>query len=132
MYNLWSPGTFIFINFNFFCPWALVLRKANSTMLFFFVLFSTKLCNRHHCCFFCVFLSAILCKKSMAMLKKFDTRPLKLKLCPSLIVNLYIAELSVLFCRTRNNKKSQFSAPIPRTRYPKTDKLCYDDFFHAL
>jgi hypothetical protein len=62
-YSLWSPGTYNFINFNFLCRGAPVLKKPNSEMLFIwsfcpppyvidigtilFALFSTSVCKTY-------------------------------------------------------------------------------------
>jgi hypothetical protein len=62
MYNLCCPGTYNLINFNFFCPRALVLKITNSGMLISLCFFPRTYVTRRYYYFF-VFLSMNVCKK---------------------------------------------------------------------
>jgi hypothetical protein len=122
MYSLWSAGTYNFINFNFLCRGAPVLKKTNSGMLFIssfcpppyvtdtgtilFSLFSTSVCKTY------------VKKTNSRMLNFWDTSSLKFKYSASPILNLYIAELLVLFVGHGRTKRI-FQVPSPRTRDPK-------------
>ena len=101
MYSLWSAGTYNFINFNFLCRGAPNLKKTNLGIIFIssfcpppyvtdtgtipFSLFFTSICKTY------------VKKTNLRMLNFWDTSFLKFKYSASLILNLYIAELLVLF-----------------------------------
>ena len=123
MYSLWSAGTYNFINFNFLCWGAPALKKTNSGMLFIlffcpppyvtdtgtilFSLFSTSVCKTY------------VKKTNLWMLNFSDTSSLKFKYSASAILNLYIAEMMVLFVGN-GRTKVRFSGPQPEN--PRSKK----------
>jgi hypothetical protein len=124
MYSLWSARTYNFINFNFLCRGAPVLKKTNSGMLFIssfcpppyvtdtgtilFSLLSTSVCKTY------------VKKTNSRMLNFWDTSSLKFKYSASPILNLYIAETVGAICRTRKNKSVFFRSPV---REPVIQKM---------
>jgi hypothetical protein len=123
MYSLLSAGTYNFIHFNFLCRGAPVLNKTNSGMLFIssfcpppyvtdtgtilFALFSTSVCKTY------------VKKTNSRMLNFWYTSSLKFKYSTSPILNLYIAELLVLFVG-HGRTEARFSCPWPKN--PRSKK----------
>jgi hypothetical protein len=115
MYSLWFARTYNFINFNFLCRGAPVLKKTNLGMLFISFFFPPPYVTDTDTILFSLF-STIVCKTYVKktnprMLNFWDTSSLKFKYSASVILNLHITKNVGTICRAQKNRSVFFRSP---------------------